>query len=153
MHLRHVLSTKSTPNELHTITPDAPVRELAMRMVEKNIGVILVTQPDEPDEVAGMATERDILRACCHLHSTMDELRVEDVMSREVVFGKPEDSVPDALRTMHRHQVRYLPIREEGKIIGVVSIGDVLRALYDEDEMRLRHMGEYLSGTYDSKVY
>ncbi len=153
MHLRHVLSTKSSPEELHTIGPDRSLRELAMLMVEKDIGVVLVLRDEEPDKVLGVVTERDILRSCCRLHRTMDQLRVEDVMAREVVFGTPQDSVVDALRTMHQRSVRYLPVREGEKLIGLVTIGDVLRALYDEDEMHLRHMGEYLSGTYHSSVF
>jgi CBS domain-containing protein len=153
MHLRHVLSTKSSPEELYTIAPESPVRDLAMLMGEKDIGVVLVLREEEPDKVLGIVTERDILRSCCRLHRTMDQLRAEDVMTREVVFGNPQDSVVDALRTMHHHSVRYLPIREGDRVIGMVSIGDVLRALYDEDEMHLRHMGEYLSGTYHSSVF
>jgi len=153
MHLRHVLSTKSSPGELHTMAPDRPVRDIASLMVEKDIGVVLVVREEAPEKVLGMVTERDILRACCRLHRTMDELRVEDVMTREVVFGDPRDSVVDALRAMHRRGVCYLPVREGEALIGVVSVGDVLRALYDEDEMHLRHMGEYLSGTYHSSVF
>lgn len=153
MHLRHVLSTKSSPEELHTIGPDCSVRDLAMLMGEKDIGVVLVVRDEEPDKVLGIVTERDILRSCCRLHSTMDQLRVEDVMAREVVFGNPQDSVVDALRIMHQRSVCHIPIREGEKVIGVVSVGDVLRALYDEDEMHLRHMGEYLSGTYHSSVF
>lgn len=153
MHLRHVLSAKSSPNELYTIAPDRPVRELAMLMGERDIGAVLVVADGNPDAVLGIVTERDILRSCCRLHQTMDELQVADVMRAEVAFGKPDDSVVEALRTMYQNSVRYLPIRDGEKVIGMVSIGDVLRALYTEDEIHLRHLGEYLSGTYRSDVF
>ncbi len=153
MHLRHVLSTKSSPSELYTIAPDRPVRELAMLMTEKDIGAVLVVEGGNPNAVVGIATERDILRSCCHLHQTMDQLRVQDVMRCDVAFGSPDDSVVEALRSMYQNAIRYLPIREGERVIGMVAIGDVLRALYTEDEINLRHLGEYLSGTYRSNVF
>jgi signal-transduction protein with cAMP-binding, CBS, and nucleotidyltransferase domain len=153
MRLRHVLNTKSSPQELFTISAQRPATEMAMLMTKKDIGAVVVVQDDESDEVVGIATERDILRTCCQSGRHLDELKVVEVMRRDVVFAAPDDLVVDALRSMSRNSVRYLPIREEGKVIGIVSIGDVLRALYDEDEIHLRHLGEYLGGTYRSDVY
>ena len=153
MHLRHVLSHKENPGSVIGIAPDRPVRELAERMSEHGIGAVLVFGEDDPDDVVGIVTERDILRNCCRLHETMDQLLVKDVMEQDVVFGSPDDLVADALRVMSKRSIRYLPLRENGKVIGLVSVGDVLRALYDEDEIHLRHLGEYLAGTYRSDVY
>jgi CBS domain-containing protein len=144
---------KSRPEELITISAQHPASEMAGLMASKDIGAVVVVREDRPDEVVGIATERDILRTCCTSGRHLDELKVEDVMRRDVVFATPDELVVDALRSMSKNSIRYLPIREGGKVIGIVSIGDVLRALYDEDEIHLRHLGEYLGGTYRSDVY
>jgi CBS domain-containing protein len=153
MRLRHVLSIKARPGELFTIAAGSSARDMAMLMADRDIGAVVVVAETGSDEVVGIATERDILRTCCRSGRTLDDLSVADVMRREVVYGQPDELVLDALRKMSKRSIRYLPVREDGKLIGMVSIGDVLRALYDEDEIHLRRLGEYMAGTYRLDVY
>ncbi len=126
MKVRHVLAARRGP--VITIAPDAPIREAVGVLVSQGIGSLVILAPS--GELAGMITERDILRALASDASVLDQ-PVNRVMVRNVIIGMPQDDIMAVAQTMLEKRVRHLPIVDEGQLIGIVSIGDVLKAQRD----------------------
>jgi CBS domain-containing protein len=126
MKVRHVLAARRGP--VVTIAPDAPIREAVGILVDKGIGSLVILSSD--GTVAGIITERDILRALAADDSILQQ-PVHHVMVREVIIGVPQDDLLAVAQTMLEKRVRHLPIVEDGQLIGIVSIGDVLKAQRD----------------------
>jgi CBS domain-containing protein len=126
MKVRHVLAARRGP--VVTIAPDAPIREAVGILVDKGIGSLVILSSD--GTVAGIITERDILRALATDDSILQQ-PVRRVMVREVIIGVPQDDLLAVAQTMLEKRVRHLPIVEDGQLIGIVSIGDVLKAQRD----------------------
>jgi len=152
MRLIHVLDFKQEPNEVVTVSPEASVREAVDLLCEHRIGALPVVDP-ETGVVLGIVTERDVLAKCCRSCTASADIPVSEIMTADVVTGNPTDRVVDTLRMMSEKRIRHVPLVDEGKLVGIVSIGDVLRALYQEDEIHLRRLAEYMGGTYRCKVY
>lgn len=126
MKVRHVLAARRGP--VITVAPDAPVREAVGILVSKGIGSLVILTAD--GAVAGLIAERDILRALASNDRVMDE-PVQEVMVRNVIIGMPQDDISAVAQTMLEKRVRHLPIVEDGRLIGIVSIGDVLKTQRD----------------------
>jgi CBS domain-containing protein len=152
MQVADILKAKGT--DVVTIDSSRSVNEAIRRLNEHHIGAVVVTGPD--GKVQGILTERDILRECgercTHLeaHLNPDErtcpASVRDVMTTEVVFGKPEHEVIVAMAMMTQHRIRHLPILEDGSLIGIVSIGDLVNAHVSEAEFENQMMKDYIQG-------
>ncbi|WP_405137398.1 CBS domain-containing protein [Nocardia sp. NBC_01388] len=127
-----------------TIAPDATVRELLRVLNAHNVGAVVVS----PDGVliSGIASERDIVR---RLHSRGAELLdapVSDIMTAAVHTCSPEDQVETLNATMTEHRIRHLPVLSEGRMVGIVSIGDVVKSQISELEEEREHLVRYLHG-------
>jgi len=127
MKIQTILSTKGS--DVFTIPVDQTIREAITSMVENNIGSLVVI--DEGGKPVGIITERDIIRRASENEALFSE-QIREVMSREVVFGSPKDDVESVANTMTERRFRHLPILEEGKLVGMVSIGDVVKAQRDQ---------------------
>ena len=130
---------------LVTIPPDATVFECIGRMVEANVGSILVLADEE---VRGIFTERDYLRRIALEGRTSRETRVEEVMTRDLVTITPETPVADCLALMTEHKIRHLPVLHAGHLVGVVSIGDCVRALAEAAQGEAEELRRFVSGGY-----
>lgn len=126
MKVRNILATKG--GRVITIGPDKLVREAVALLVQHRIGAVVVT--DEDGRLVGILSERDITRAAAEDESLFVRV-VGDIMTRKVVVGMPQDDVLAVAHTMLEKRFRHLPIVDEGRLIGIISIGDVLKTQRD----------------------
>ncbi|MEX0711879.1 MAG: CBS domain-containing protein [Pirellulales bacterium] len=123
MVLREILREKGAA--VHSIGPDATLDNVVQKLVEFNCGSLVVCREDR---MVGIITERDILRFCAARRMPLDACRVEGTMTGDVVTGKPGDSVEHTMGLMTEKRIRHLPILEDGRLCGLISIGDVVKA-------------------------
>lgn len=126
MKVRNILATKK--GQIITIRPEEPVRRAIAMLVENRIGALVVV--DDSGKLVGILSERDIMRTAAadeHLFGR----QVGDIMTREVIVGMPQDDVIAVAHTMLEKRFRHLPIMDEGDLIGIISIGDVLKIQRD----------------------
>ncbi|MEL6614608.1 MAG: CBS domain-containing protein [Bacteroidota bacterium] len=128
-----------------TIGPDATVYDAIGRMVERNVGAILV---QEGDDLRGIFTERDYLRRIALEGRTSRETTVADVMTADLVTVTPEASVAACLQTMTDRKIRHLPVLHAGRLVGVVSIGDCVRAMAEDARGEAEQMRRFVAGGY-----
>jgi len=127
MHVRDVLSGKSSL--VHTCSPDDTLADVADLLVGHNIGSLIVMQEEE---MIGIITERDILRACAATRGPLEFLKVSERMTRCPVVASPNDEVQDIMCIMTERRIRHVPVVERGNLVGIVSIGDTVKAQHDE---------------------
>lgn len=127
MNISSLLSTKSS--EVVTIGPDATIRDAISRLARHNIGALVVAEGT--GHVVGIISERDIVR---HLAADRDLLarKVSEIMTKEVIVGLPEDDVMSVAHTMTEKRFRHIPVIREDRLIGIISIGDILKAQRDQ---------------------
>ena len=142
MRIREVLQKKGT--EVVTCDPEDSVTALVDVLNERRIGALVVV---DSGGVAGIVTERDVLRNYGDCVGPRTEpLLVSQIMTRELIIGVPDDDLQYAMRVMTKERVRHLPILEEGKLAGIISIGDVVKALMEEAEFENRMLKDYIGG-------
>jgi CBS domain-containing protein len=130
---------------LYTITPERTVHEAIKRLCDFNIGALPVVSSS--GELVGILSERDVLRLCAR-----DDCRavlgrkVEEIMTRDVVIGVPNDDVNYVMRVMTDRRIRHLPIVEDGQLAAMISIGDVVKAQYEAQEIEVRYLRDYVGG-------
>lgn len=126
MKVRNILATKK--GQLITIDSDEPVRKAISLLVANRIGALLVV--DSSGKLVGILSERDIMRTAASDEALFGR-PVADIMTKEVVVGMPQDDVIAVAHTMLEKRFRHLPIMDEGQLIGIISIGDVLKIQRD----------------------
>jgi len=143
MKIRELLEKKGF--EVVTVPPSLPLQDAMRLLVEHNIGSVVVS---EDGVVRGILTERDILRLAAKDPVGMASLKAEEVMTRDVVVGLPDDTVDYVMEIMTRNRIRHLPIVDEGWMQGILSIGDVVSALRTKVEVENRYMRDYIQGKF-----
>jgi CBS domain-containing protein len=123
---------------------EATVFDAVKAMVDANVGAILVTGRD-PDQVEGIFTERDYLRRIAVEGRTSRETLVRDVMTSPVIVVGPETSVEEAMALMTDRRIRHAPVVDGERLVGMVSIGDLVRVQSQEQSFKLRYLTEYIS--------
>jgi CBS domain-containing protein len=141
MRIREVLEYKG--NSVVTVEPDKTVHEAMRILVEHNIGAVVVTQDTS---TVGILTERDVLRLGATDLESLATMRVGDAMTKDLVVGVAEDLVDYAASVMTANRIRHLPIVEGERLIGVLSIGDVVNALKQQKEVENRYLRDYIQG-------
>lgn len=139
--IQHVLNQK--PRHLHHIHPDATVRDALKQMAEHNIGALVVL---EEGKVVGIVTERDYARKIVLMGRTSLETPVHEIMSKRVIFARPEQSVEESLAVMTARTVRHLPVLDHNTVIGIVSIGDLVKAVIADKEFIIEQLENYIQG-------
>ncbi len=124
-------------------TPDATVYEALQTMAEKNVGALVVL---DADTVVGIMSERDYARKVILHGRSSREIRVREIMTSEVYFVGPEQNIQECMAQMTDKRVRHLPALENGRLVGVISIGDVVKAVIAEHESTIRHLEDYITG-------
>jgi len=143
MKIRELLEKKGFA--VVTVPPSLPLQDAMRLLVEHNIGSVVVS---EDGVVRGILTERDILRLAAKDPVGMASLKAEEVMTRDVVVGLPDDTVDYVMEIMTRNRIRHLPIVDEGWMQGILSIGDVVSALRTKVEVENRYMRDYIQGKF-----
>jgi CBS domain-containing protein len=127
MLVRDVLSDKG--RIVHTCAPDDTLADVVDLLVGHNIGSLVVMHEDE---MVGIITERDILRASAATRGPLNSVRVSDRMTRCPVVASLGDEVEDVMCVMTERRIRHLPVVEGGRLVGIISIGDTVKAQHDE---------------------
>lgn len=140
MKLQEILAIKGT--DIFSIGPDATLADMAEQLVEHNCGSLVVL--DNTGQMIGIITERDILRSYVTTRQPLHELFVHDYMTVEVATGSADDNVSDTMGLMTRLRIRHLPILEEGRLAGMISIGDVVKAQHDQLSVENHFMKSYI---------
>jgi CBS domain-containing protein len=142
MRLRQILADKG--NDVHTIRANASLNDVVRHLVLHNVGSLVVMDPAWPSRMVGIITERDILRAIAHVRSPLHLVEVADMMTRQVVCASPDDSVEDAMCMMTENRVRHLPVVQDNELLGMVSIGDMVKSQCEELSMENHYLKSYL---------
>lgn len=147
MTLLEILRSKG--NEVHSISPGATLEEVAETLVRHNVGSLVVCEPatrNRPGRMVGIITERDILRACASHRAPLASQRVEDAMTCNVITASPEDCVEEAMGLLIDRRIRHLPIIDNEQLIGMISIGDVVKAQHDALSLENHYLKSYIHG-------
>ena len=127
---------------LCSVRPDSTVYDALKLMAEKNIGAVLVLDGERP---VGILSERDYARQVILKGKTSKDTPVREIMTSKVVFVRPEQSIEECMALMTDKRIRHLPVIEEGKLIGVVSIGDIVKAVISEKEFLIAQLENYIA--------
>lgn len=131
--------------DLWTISPSATVFEAIRLMSEKNIGALPVL---EGESLAGIVSERDYMSKVMLKGRSSKETTVGEIMTRGVVTVEPQQSVSQCMDIITQHRVRHLPVVEQGRLIGVVSIGDLVRWIIATQRVTIEQLEKYIAGGY-----
>ncbi len=138
--VRQLLASKSTGGA-SAVAPDTPVIDALKLMAEKHIGAVLVMRGAE---LLGIMSERDYARKVVLLGRTSTDTPVATIMSSPVITVSPDDRVGDCMRMMTDKRIRHLPVVDAGRVIGIISIGDVVRAVIEEQERTIADLEGYI---------
>jgi CBS domain-containing protein len=142
MLVRNVLDSKG--RRLVAIGPEATVKQALVLFVEHNIGSLPVV--DASEKLVGIFTERDVLYGDCRGPETFHRQSMTEVMTPSPITCGPDDAVLEVMGKMSRHRVGQLPVLEAGRLVGLVSVGDLIKSLYDQAEAENQHLTAYLYG-------
>ena len=142
MTLRDILKVKGS--QVHSIAPDQTVLQAVALLVEHRIGALLVR--DAAGATVGIVSERDVLRECLHYGVELGHVRVDAIMTRDLVVCALDDDVEHAMALVTKNRVRHLPVVEGGGVAGMISIGDLVKANLDEAQFENRYLKEYIAG-------
>jgi CBS domain-containing protein len=130
---------------VHTIAPTALVFDALKLMADKGIGALLVT---EGEAIAGIFTERDYARKIALMGRTSSVTQVRDVMTSAVRFVRPDQTSEQCMQIMSTGRLRHLPVVDHGKLVGMISIGDLVKDIISEQKFIIEQLEHYITGTH-----
>jgi CBS domain-containing protein len=126
---------------LYSVAPEDPVLEAIRLMAEKHVGALLVMRGEE---LMGIVSERDYARKVILLGRASHDTPVSQIMSSPVHTVSPDTSVDDCMRIMTERRIRHLPVVERGRVAGVISIGDLVKAVIQEQQNTIKQLENYI---------
>jgi CBS domain-containing protein len=147
MLLQEILREKGTA--IHTIEAEATLEDVVQRLVQHNCGSLVVCAPADQGgsrRLAGIITERDILRFCAARRGPLSSARVADVMTRDVITAAPDDEIGHVMGVMTENRIRHLPVINQGELVGLISIGDVVKAQHHQMAVENYYLKTYIDG-------
>jgi len=138
-----VLNNKGS--RIWSIDPDATIYDAIALMAEKSIGALVVVSDGT---LVGIVSERDYARKVVLQGRSSKDTHVREIMTRSVITVTPEQTVDDCMRIITNHRVRHLPVLAGGEVKGVISIGDLVRAIIAEQAATIDHLHSYIAGRY-----
>jgi CBS domain-containing protein len=137
--LKQMLEVKG--RDVYTITPDARVLDALRMMAEKSVGALIVT---DGGRIAGVISERDYARKVILHGKSSHELQVRDIMTSKVITVHPGQTVEECMALMTEKRIRHLPVTEGERLIGVLSIGDLVKEVIAEQQQTIRELESYI---------
>lgn len=128
--------------EIWSTTPDASVYDAIVMMADKQVGALFVM---ERDTLVGIISERDYARKVILQDRSSKETTVRQIMTSPVISVSLRHTVGECMRLVTDHRIRHLPVEDRGKVVGMVSIGDLVNSVISEQEARIRHLEAYIS--------
>ena len=144
-NMASILNKKGS--SIWSIGPDDTVYDAIAAMASKAVGALLVLSDGN---LEGIISERDYARKVILQGRSSKETLVHEIMTRPVFTVTPEHSVEECMKIMTEQRIRHLPVMERGKVVGVISIGDMVRAIICAQAETIDHLHSYISGTYPS---
>ncbi len=138
--VKHIIDTKG--NEIWHIAPEDSVLDAIKMMAEKGIGALLVMQDER---LVGIVSERDYARKVILQGKSSGETPVSEIMTAEVFSIEPLESVEDCMKLMTDKRIRHLPVMENEKVVGVLSIGDLVKEIIAEQEFTIKQLENYIT--------
>src|SRR5438128_7337066 len=138
----HILKAKADQT-VYNIMPTASVFEAVKLMAEKNIGALLVM---EGEKIVGMITERDYARKIILIGRSSKDTPVRDVMTSPVMYVGPTQTNEECMALMTENRLRHLPVMDSGKLIGLISIGDLVKDIISEQSFIIQQLEHYIAG-------
>jgi CBS domain-containing protein len=126
---------------IYAVAPDAPVLEAIKEMAEHSVGALLVMQGEK---LLGVVSERDYARKVILKGRSSNETKVSQIMSSPVLTVRPDQSVNDCMRMMTDNRVRHLPVLDGERVVGVLSIGDLVRTVVEEQQQTIEQLEHYI---------
>ena len=133
----------SKGNQIWTISPEASVFDALALMADKDIGALVVV---ENDDVVGIFSERDYSRKVILQGRASKDTLVKEIMTPEVICVRPNQSVTKCMALMTDKRIRHLPVLDGDKLVGVISIGDVVKTIITEQQVMIDHLEDYIYG-------
>ena len=141
MTIAHIVHGK--PHRLISVAPDESLQQAAEVLTRERIGALLVLKPN--GDIAGIISERDIVRAVGLQGAEVLGRPVAELMTKEVTCCSPDDTVDQAMALMTQRRFRHLPVRQGGRIVAMLSIGDVVKQKVEEAEAESQSLREYIA--------
>ena len=141
MKVESILAQKGT--EVITTGPDVSLADAARLLTNRRIGAAIVADP--PGQVVGIISERDIVHTLAARREDWMRLKVADAMTRNVVTCAPEDSIAGLMALMTEHRFRHVPVKDGDRLVGIVTLGDVVKCPVEEVEREAAAMREYIT--------
>lgn len=136
-----ILKTKSN-QAVHSVAPASSVFDALKLMAAKNIGALLVS---EGGKVAGIFTERDYARKIILMGKSSKDTPIREVMTAEVLFVRPDQTSEECMALMTENRMRHLPVMDQGKLTGLVSIGDLVKDVISEQKFLIQQLEQYIA--------
>jgi CBS domain-containing protein len=135
---------KSKPAQaVHTITPSASVYDAVKLMADKNIGALVVL---EGERIAGLVTERDYARKVVLMSKSSKDTSVREIMTAQVMYVGPERTSEECMALMTENRFSHLPVLDKGRLVGLVSIGDLVKDVISEQKFLIEQLQHYVAG-------
>ena len=129
-----------------SVTPETSVVDALHQLSEKDIGTLLVLKDDQ---IAGIISERDVVRKIAETEDFLLENPVSAYMTAEVITISPTQTIEDCMTLMTEKRIRHLPVVEDGKLVGMISIGDVVKAIITSQEFTIDQLKKFIDGGYN----
>ncbi|HUC62955.1 MAG TPA: CBS domain-containing protein [Alphaproteobacteria bacterium] len=142
MHVAQILKGKGST--VYSVTPETSVADAIRTLSKRRVGALLALRAD--GNVAGIVSERDIVHGLAEHGARLLEMRVAELMTRNVVSCAPEDTVEEIMRQMTNRRIRHLPVTDRGALAGMVSIGDVVKSRLAELAAESDALRSYIAG-------
>lgn len=139
--VKQLLDSKG--HEVWSVSPGASVFEAIEIMADKGVGALMVLENKKP---VGIVSERDYARKVVLKERASRETAVREIMTTDVVYARPDQSVEHCLAVMTEKRIRHLPVLDGGELVGVVSIGDLVKAVIAEQRQVIQQLEHYISG-------
>lgn len=136
---------KNKGNKVYSIKPDRTVFEALQVMAEKEIGALLVL--DDEEKVVGIFSERDYARKCILEGKSSKETKVSELMVTKVYFVTPEDKVEEVMTLMTEKKIRHLPVLKGDDLVGIISIGDVVKSIIEDKDFIIENLERYIKSS------
>ena len=141
-YIKELLDAKG--GAIWSVTPDNVVIDALRLMAEKNVGAVVVL--NQAGEMEGIFSERDYARKIVLVGKTSQNTKVADVMTKRVFYMEPGEKITQCMALMTKERIRHVPVLDNGKLIGIVSIGDVVKSIITKQEQLIEQLEHYIMG-------
>ncbi len=130
-------------SDILSVSPDTVVFDAIKKMAERSAGTALVM---EGDQLIGLISERDFIRKIYLQGKCKEPLSVSEIMSTELTTVSPDEQLENCMTIMTEKRIRHLPVLEDGKVVGIISIGDIVKFMAEQKDFEIKNLQSYISG-------